>query len=324
MKKILNIFASISLITTGASSVVACGGSINNDQKLVDDIINRLEKHGTFGLNEKQDGSQVFSDYKVTVLEDIKSTLTEQEKGLVSFPASDNPKKLSAANATDIDVNIQSHDIQIPIKLNYDADSIADKINNQTIIKVLQTGGYKPSESASKYAQEIKKEINDLLTSDEQKSGYKISNLQQVLDNTNIYWPYLNKTIEEEVDPNQPIPLNIQIGEDKAKAKITLEFQYYKQKKELDDPRNGEKQNALPVHLGSHETIKPPWDEGIIKELDSDWESIGGLTTSLYSDVVYKPVTLRKDTPVLVKMYFKDGILGYTKNHPLSFYVEGN
>ena len=99
---------------------------------------------------------------------------------------------------------------------------------------------------------------------------------------------------------------------------------YSSEKKVLDNPRNGEKQNSLAVHLGSHETIKPPWDEGIIKELDFDWETIGGLTPSLYSDVVYEPVTLRKDIPVLVKMYFKDGILGYTKNHPLSFYVKGN
>ena len=246
MKKILNLFASLSLITAGTSSVLACG-----------------------------------SHHKI------------------------NPPKPT------------------PPKPDYQkiANDIANKINNKTII-VQQKGVYKQSQLASTYTSEIKSQINNLLTPDEQKSGYQISGWE----NVSIYWPYLNKTTGEEIDNNKLVPFNIQVGQCKSKLtpKIILEFKYYKQKKVLDNPRNGEKQNSLPVHLGSHETIKPPWDEGIIKELDFDWETIGGLTTSLYSDVVYKPVTLRKDTTVSVKMYFKDGILGYTKNHPRYFYVEAD
>ena len=99
---------------------------------------------------------------------------------------------------------------------------------------------------------------------------------------------------------------------------------YEDEKKVLDDPRSGEKENALPVHLGSYQTVNPPWDQGIIDELNSEWEARGGLTQSLYSDVCYDEIPLKEGVPVLVKMYFKDGILGYTKNHPLSFYAKGN
>ena len=90
------------------------------------------------------------------------------------------------------------------------------------------------------------------------------------------------------------------------------------------DQRIASEETPLPVHMGSHKTINPPWDQATIGELDDEWKFMGGLTNSLYSDVVYEPVVLKKGIPVLVKMYFKDGLFNYTKNNPLSFYVEGN
>ena len=325
MKKILNILVSISLIATGSTAVVACGSNPPNlnDQKLVDDVVNRLDKQ-TFNVDEIKTGSKIFSDYKSTVLQDIKSNLNDQEKGLVRFPSSDDDIKLDT-NAKEIDVHIQSHqiqnDIDVPVKLNYDAQSIANAINAKTIT-VLQTGGYKPSESANKYTTKIGQQIKNLLTPAEKQSNYTISGWE----NANIYWPYWkgSKKTGHEVDPNKPIPLTIEIGTDTAQASITLEFQYYEQKKVLNDQRIASEETPLPVHMGSHKTINPPWDQATIGELDDEWKFMGGLTNSLYSDVVYEPVVLKKGIPVLVKMYFKDGLFNYTKNNPLSFHVEGN
>ena len=285
----------------------------------MNDVINRLDKK-TFSFDENKDGSTTFGDYKAKVLQDIRSNLTEQEKSLISFPESDNQKTLNT-EAVDIKLHIQSHkfyqDINIFVKLNYDADSIADRVNNK-IITVLQTGGYKTSESASKYAQEIKKEINDLLTPAEKQSGYQISGWE----NATIYWPKLDR------DPNQPFPLSIQIGEDKAKAKITLEFQYYEQKKVLDDPREAGPGGGLLIDSMS----SADWKKGLaINEINQAWGSLGGIDSSLFPDVVYKqvlkpgektqPITNKKE--VECEMYFKDGVLGYTQNHPRYFYVEG-
>ena len=74
------------------------------------------------------------------------------------------------------------------------------------------------------------------------------------------------------------------------------------------------------------------WKDGVEKSvLDTYWESIGGLTNTLEDDVVYKQVLIPgektqpiTDTkPVKCELYFKDGVLGYTENHPRYFYVEG-
>ena len=235
MKKILNIFASISLITAGASSVVACGSSgtkINtNDQELVDDVVYKL-KDKSFAVNEDKQGDLNFGSCSQQVSKEIKQVLSYDEQDLISFAKSENPTPINAEKLTNIKLHIQSHkiyqDINIPVKLNYDAQSIADKISDKRII-VPQTDGYKPSESANKYTTEIKQQINNLLTPAEKQSDYTISGWE----NANIYWPYWkgSKKTGHEVDPNKPIPLTIEIGTDTAQASITLEFQYYEQKK---------------------------------------------------------------------------------------------
>ena len=180
MKKILNILASISLMTTGVTAVVACGSnppSSLNDQKLVDDVVYKI-KGKTFTVNEDKQGDLNFGSYSQQVLKEVTKFLANDEQDLVSFAKSENPTPINAKNPTNINLHIQSHkiyqDIAIPVKLNYDAQSIADTINGKTIT-VLQTGGYQQSESASKYTKEIKQQINNLLTPAEQQSGYTIS-----------------------------------------------------------------------------------------------------------------------------------------------------
>ena len=62
MKNILNILASISLITTGTINVIACGSGtkINAyDQNLVNDIIHKLDKK-TFSFDENKNGIKQF------------------------------------------------------------------------------------------------------------------------------------------------------------------------------------------------------------------------------------------------------------------------
>ena len=253
MKKILNLFVSLSLITAGASSVVACGSHRNQNPPTPPP--------------PKPDDQRIVND-------------------------------------------------------------IANKINDKTIT-VLQSGVYKPSELANNYTKGIEKQINNLLTPIEQKSGYQISGW----DNTNIYWPYLNKATGKEVDKNKknPIPLNIKIGQDiaKVKAKITLEFQYYKQKKVLDDPREASQSNPLPIE----ETTVAEWNQGLAREdINQAWGDSGGLTGDLEKDVIYKQVLepgepvqpITDQQAVECELYFKDGILGYTQNHPRYFYVKGN
>ena len=101
---------------------------------------------------------------------------------------------------------------------------------------------------------------------------------------------------------------------------------YSSEKAILDDPRNSDKGDAIPFAMGLAQTIPPSdWPkDGVVDLLNGAWESMGGLVPELYNDVVYTPVTLIKGTPVLVQMYFKDGILGFTKNNPLYFYVKGH
>ena len=309
MKKILNIFASISLITAGVSSVVACGSGTKtnaNDQNIVNDIIHRLDKK-TFNVDEKTDGIKTFENYKSTLLKDIQSNLTEQEKNLVSFPVGDNAKKLNAENSTDIDVHIQSdnvkNDISINVILKHDATSIANAVNSK-IITVFQKKLYQQKEKASDYLSEIQSQI---LTPSEQKSGYQISNLQTILANTYIYWPYWNKTTGEE-DLNQQISLDIKIGQDIASTSVTLEFKYYQQKELMDDPAEGS--HLTPFEISTNDTTVPgdkkDWQQDQIKsDLDGAW---GFGNFEQY--VTYKPVILKpgKETSVSLHCSF---FIGY-------------
>ena len=78
MKKILNIFASISLITSGTSSVVACGShhKINppkptppkpDDQKIVNDIANKINNK-TIIVQQKIKYKKLAIDKKAKVI----------------------------------------------------------------------------------------------------------------------------------------------------------------------------------------------------------------------------------------------------------------
>ena len=293
MKKILNIFAIISLITTWSSSVMACGSGtkINaNDQNIVNDIIHRLDKQ-TFNVDENTDGIKIFENYKPTLLKDIQSNLTEQEKNLVSFPVGDNKKKLNAENSTDIDVHIQSdnveNDISINVNLKHDATSIANAVNGK-IITVFQKKLYQQKEKASDYLSEIQSQI---LTPGEIKSGYQIPNLQTILANTYIYWPYWNNNIREEFDQNQynSVNLTIKIGQDTASTSVTLEFKYYQQKELMDNPGNGSNSTPFGIFTGNKTVDKTDWDAYQIKtKLDSAW----GLG-NFQQYVTYKPVILK-------------------------------
>ena len=136
MKKILNLLASISLVATGASSVIACGSSSNNDQNLVNDVVNKLQGK-SFAVKEDKNGDHNFSEYNDQVLQEVKQYLSSNEKDLVSFLSSEDQKKINAEKITMIDLHIQSHSVQkninIPVKLNNDAESIAQNIDGKTV-----------------------------------------------------------------------------------------------------------------------------------------------------------------------------------------------
>ena len=143
---------------------MACGSNpafSSNDQKLVNDVVNKLNNK-TFAVNEDNQGDLNFGSYSKQVLKEVTKLLANDEQNLVSFAKSENPIPINAENPTNINLNVQSHkiyqDIGISVKLNYDAQSIADQINGKTIT-VLQTGGYKQSESANKYKTSIESQI---------------------------------------------------------------------------------------------------------------------------------------------------------------------
>ena len=336
MKKILNIFVSLSLITTGTSNVVACGSHKQtdpptpspsppkpDDQQIVNEITRSLENQ-KFIVDENPNGINTFNNYKKIVLKNIQDKLSDQEKSLVSLPSRDNTIKLNT-NSTPpkaIDVHIKSHkivnDINIYVQLKYNAQSIANAINGKTIT-VLQTGGYKQSESTNKYKTSIESQINNLLTSAEQQSGYQISGWE----NTTIYWPYWegNKKTGREIDKNILIPLTINIGQDiaKVKAKITLEFKYNHQKKVIDDPNFASKDTALQVPTRGQKVSgdQKTWTADQIDEaLDTAWN----FGADFKNYVTFVPTTLIPNQPVVVKMYCP--LLGYTIDNPRYFYAE--
>ena len=110
MKKILNTFASLSLIISGTSIVVACGSnphSSSNDQKLVNDVINKI-KDKSFAVNEDNQGDLNFGGYSKTILKEVKQYLAYDEKDLVSFAKSENPTLINAEKTTNIKLHVQS------------------------------------------------------------------------------------------------------------------------------------------------------------------------------------------------------------------------
>ena len=337
MKKILNIFASISLITAGASSVVACGSSppSSNDQKLVNDVINRLKKHKAFGLNENQDGSKTFINYKTEVLQDIKSNLTEQEKSLVSFPSSDNTKTLNAKGWTYIHVDIQSHNIKheidINVKLNSDAQSIADILDTKTITVYTPIRGKPDPYSSftlspiSAYQSQIKDQIQKLLTSKGIKSNYGIT----------FNWndPYTKLIDNLSWVNNAIIGLTINVGtKDNSMPfyiQVKLEFHsiYTQQKEDIDDPNEGSE--LYPKQINTAGTTVPPSDwqtDGIKDLLDDSWDFgdfnkyVSYKPTIISNGWEYNKQTKRyQKITNQVKMYCP--LLGWTEKNPRYFYV---
>ena len=325
MKKIFNLLASVSLVATGVSNVAACGSHqqsskiispkiIPQDQTLVNDIIKKLEGK-SFSVNEDKKGDHNFASYKNQVLQEVKQDLSLDEKNLVSFPDFDNQKQINAEAETKIDLHIQAHsiqnDINIPVTLNSDAQSIADKLDGDTFT-VLQTGGYQNWQPAKDYSAEIK---NDLLTPAEQAEGYKVSGWEQ----SQIGWPYWDNKTGHEVDPNKLINIPVAIGKDVATAKIKFEFKDYLAKQKLDDPNEGSKTIPFEISTGG-QTIPgttKAWRKAIIKnKLDTAWV----FSSSFRKYVSYKSTKLIPHQPVLVKLYCS--FLGFTKNNPRYFYAE--
>ena len=295
MKKILNLLASISLVATGASNVIACGSSSNTDQNLVNDVVNKLQGK-SFAVKEDLNGDHNFGEYNDQILQEVKQYLSSNEKDLVSFLSSEGQKKINAEKITMIDLHIQSHlvqkNINIPVKLNNDAESIAQNIDGKTV-GVLQKGVYQSPQLASKYNTEI---TDALLTKTEQANGYQILLPQ----NSKIYWPYWDENADMVIDPNQPINIKVIIGQDQANASIKLDFTYWLKFRteitRIDNPANGSKANYIPISTFGKNVPAKDWQEDQIKEsLDTGW----GLGD--FADYVsYIPITLiyNKLTPV--------------------------
>ncbi len=121
---------------------------------------------------------------------------------------------------------------------------------------------------------------------------------------------------------NKIIPAII-IPDIKTKYAMTLVKTYSSEKKVLDNPLIGDKTSPLMVPVGSSKQILPSeWKKyPIIRSLNLDWSQLDGLVKSLFPCVFYKPVKIIYNQPTLCEMYLP--ILGFTKDHPRPFYIEG-
>ena len=329
MKKILNIFASISLITAGTSNVLACGDPTKNDQQIVNDINSHL-KNKTFGVDENINGYQNFTYYRSKILEDIQSKLTEQEKDLVSLPSNDNTKTLNAKEPTAIQVDIQSHNVSgyvdVYVKLNNDAQSIADKLDTKTITV------YKPLQGPpdkyhsftlspiSAYQSQIETQINQLLTSEGVKINYGIHFIwndpkTQLIDN--LSWVH-----------NAIVGLNINVGQDIFKktvyiqVKLAFDPNYTQAKADIDNPKDGSYTDPKQVDTGGQTVKKDDWDNyNIDNKLSAAWafegfsQYVSYVPNKLIYGEEYNPQTKQKEKiKNQVTMYCP--LLGYTKGDP--------
>lgn len=342
MKKILNIFASISLITATASSVVACGSTQQSpppkpkpnptpkpfepsiDQNVVNDITHRLQNQ-SYLLHEIRSGSKNFGDYETKVLQDMQKNLKPEEKNLISFPTSDQQKQLDIKTIK-IDVHIQSHsimnDVNINVRLKKDAQSIADEIGGNKIT-LLQNDGYHQQDKVSNHWDEMEAQ---LLTPIEVRDGFRISKTS--LENKYVYWPYWDEKTKTEVDKNVLILIQIEIGKDTAWTTVHLEFDNYQQKEVLDNPYQASEANPIKIKSSTAEQ----WNDGdCIDNLNTAWEKLGGLPYNLESYVVYEQVLqpgeknqpITKTKPIECKLYFKDSTFGYSQDNPRDFWVQG-
>ena len=327
MKKILNIFASISLISAGVVSVVGCGSitkTNTDDQKFVSDITNRLNNK-MFPVDENPNGYQTFGHYRSIVLKNIRAILKSQETNLVSLPSSDDNVKLGTKDEAlkSIDVHIQSHniknDVKILVTLNNDAQSIADKLDTKTITV------YNPQPGSSadfttlapinSYQSQIETQIRQLLISEGVKNSYGI-NFSWTNPKThlidNLSW--VNDAI---------IGLKVNVGtKDTSKlinirVKLAFSPSYAQQKGEIDDPNIGDRDFPEQIYTGGKSiTSTKEWNEdGIDTALNSAW-SFGDFEQY----VSYEPTPLIFGQLTLVKLYCP--LLGWTKDNPRYFYVK--
>ena len=99
---------------------------------------------------------------------------------------------------------------------------------------------------------------------------------------------------------------------------------YSSEKKVLDNPLIGDKTSPITIDIGGNKQILPSdWQrKQIITLLNLDWGDLGGLVDSLIPYVSYEPVKIIYNQPTLCEMYLP--ILGFTKDHPRYFYIEGD
>ena len=329
MKKLIALISALGLITGGALSVVGCQnqtqGSSTQDQKAVDDTyyaINNLK----LGVSENTSGNKKFIVYKQAVINQLKAKLPTNLKNLISI--SDQYDDLILPDIKfqskfNIQVNIQKNKIkrvaQIYVRLNYDATTIADKIDNLLIDVQQNTPAFQPKESLSKYQANVKSQINAKLTSAEQSSGYQLT-FTNVASQT-IAWPTKNNYSTWKP---QAYDFTLLIGSDSAQGNVKIEFLYSQQKKVLDDPTYGYQSSPIQLSMGSAGDTIPPsqWkSDQIVSDLNEGWEWFDGLTRALEQYVTYKPVTIIRNKLVLTEMYLP--ILGFTKESPRPFYIMG-
>ena len=326
MKKLIALISVFGLITGGALSVVGCQnqaqGSSTQDQKAVDDTyyaINNLK----LGVSENTSGNKSFSVYKQEVINQLKAKLPANLKNLISISSQYDDLILPDTKFQgkfNIQVNIQKNQIkrvaQIYVRLNYDATTITDKIDNLLIDVQQSTSAFQPTEPLSKYQASIKNQINAKLTSAEQSSGYQLTFTN--LASQTIAWP------TNEAWTPQAYAFTLLIGSDSATGNVKIEFLYSQQYKVLDDPTYGSQTYPIHIYMGSAGDKIPPSDwpaDNVASVLNQGWEGEGGLIPALFKYVKYNPVTIIRNKLVLCD--FTLPILGFTKEHPRSFYIRG-
>ena len=330
MKKLISLISALGLITGGSLSVAGCQnhtqgsskGSSTQDQKAVDDTyyaINDLK----LGVSENTSGNKSFSVYKQAVITQLKAKLPTNLKNLISISNQYDDLVLpdtSFQSKFNIQVNIQKNKIkrvaQIYVRLNYDATTITDKIDNLLIDVQQNNPAFQTSEPLSKYQVNIKNQINSKLTSAEQGSGYKLTFTN--LASQTIAWP------TNEAWAPQAYAFTLLIGSDSATGNVKIEFLYSQQYKVLDDPTYGDQSSPIQIAMGSAGDEIPPsqWQaDQVSSYLNEGWEGYGGLIPALEQYVTYKPVTIIRNKAVLCEMYLP--ILGFTKEHPRYFYIRG-
>ena len=136
-----------------------------------------------------------------------------------------------------------------------------------------------------------------------------------------LYWEgYVyrhNATNEINLSNLEPF-LNFNINASKAPP------DYSSEKNVLDNPSNASKTDPIPIPVGSSKQILPSdWkSDQVITLLNQNWSQMGGLVESLIPYVSYQPVKIIYNQTTLCEMYLP--ILGFTKDHPRYFYIEGD